>query len=75
MTEDFLQLNESKSEVIVFGFPDLAKQAIKHPGPQSVNLNNHVRNLAVIGNSDFKFDKQINAEVKNTFFNSGPLLT
>jgi len=59
----FLQLNESKSEVLIFGPPKLAKQLTLHLDPLAIKVNTQARNLSVIFDSELKFDKQVNAVV------------
>lgn len=64
----FLQLNESKSEVLIFGPAKLAKQLSVHLGPLATNVNTEARNLGVIFDSRLKFDKQVNAVVRSSYF-------
>ncbi len=68
MASSFLQLNESKSEVVIFGPPKLAKQLSVHLGPLATNINTQVRNLVVIFDSELKFDRQVSAVVKSSFY-------
>lgn len=68
MADSFLQLNESKYEVVVFGPPKLAKQLSEELGTLVSNVKTQVRNLGVIFDAELKFDKQINAVVKGSFF-------
>lgn len=64
MATIFLQLNESESEVVIFGPSKLAKKLALHLGPLATNVNTQARNLGVIFDSELKFDKQINCMVK-----------
>ncbi len=66
--DGFLQLNESKSDVVIFGPPKLAKLLSIHPGPLVTNINTQVRNLGVIFDSELKFDRQVSAVVKGSFY-------
>ncbi|KAK0137231.1 hypothetical protein N1851_026575 [Merluccius polli] len=63
-----LQLNESKSGVVLFGPPDSIKLVTNSLGNLSTLVKPHVKNLGVIFESAFKFDKQVNSVVKASFF-------
>ena len=69
MRENFLKFNESKTEIIFFGgnTPTTACFA-ENLGPLSSNIQSNVRNLGVIFDNHFNFDKQISAVVKASFF-------
>lgn len=60
LSSNFLNLNENKTEVIVFGKP-------KHID-LGVPPSSCVKNLGVMIDSSFKLDKQISAVVKASFF-------
>jgi hypothetical protein len=68
MADNFLQLNESKFEVMVFGPPKRAEQISVELGTLGSKVTTHARNLGVIFDAELKFDKQINAVVKGSFF-------
>ncbi len=54
MASSFLQFNESKSKVVIFGPPKLAKQLSVHLGTLANNINTQVRNLGVTFDSELK---------------------
>lgn len=68
MSLNFLHLNESKTEVIVFG-PSVGKV---NPNTDYDYLNSYikptVKNLGVLFDSSLKFDQHINSVVKSCFF-------
>ncbi len=68
MASSFLQFNESKSEVGIFGPPKLAKQLSVHLGTLANNINTQVRNLGVTFDSELRFDRQVSAVVKRSFY-------
>ena len=68
MAQNFLQLNENKTEGLLFGPPDSIKSTTSSLGNLSILVKPHVKNLGVIFNSTFKFHKQGNAVVKAGFF-------
>ncbi|XP_055493235.1 uncharacterized protein LOC129698247 [Leucoraja erinacea] len=68
MAKNFLHLNESKSEVILLGPSDSIKNIAGSIGSVTPLLKPHVKNLGVIFDSALKFDKQVNAVVKASFF-------
>lgn len=68
MAQNVLQLNENKSEVILFGPPDSIKLTTSSLGNLSTLIKPQFKNLDVIFDSAFKFDKQVNAVVKASFY-------
>ena len=68
MAQNVLQLNENKSEIILFGPPDSVTTLTNSLGNLSTLVKPHVKNLGVIFDPYFKFDKQVNAVVKACFF-------
>ncbi len=58
MTENFLQLNEDKSEIILFGPPDNINLISSSLRNLSTLIKPHVKNLGVTFDSELKFDKQ-----------------
>ena len=66
MSNNFLMLNENKTEAILFGPPN--KTAIIAASLGSFTCKSHVKDLGVILDSSLKFDRQINAVVKGAFF-------
>lgn len=67
MSLNFLHLNDKKTEIIIFGKPDISglNRAI---GPLLSNYSPSVKNLGVIIDSSFKLEKQISSVVKTSFF-------
>ena len=55
-------------KVILFGPPDSIKLTTSSLGNLSTLVKTHVKNLGVIFNSALKFDNQVNAVVKASFF-------
>ena len=68
MANNFLQLNENKTEIIVFGAPNSVSTLNIDLGPLSSNHHSVVKNLGVVFDSPLSFVKQINNVVKNSFF-------
>ncbi len=68
MGDNCLQLNENKTEVILFGSPHLVNALFSSLGPLQANIHTHVKNLGVVFVSELKFDKQINSVVSASFF-------
>ncbi len=73
MGDNFHQLNENKTEVILFGSPHLVNTLSSSLGPLQANIRTHVKNLGVIFDSELKFDKQIHSVVSASFFQLGGL--
>lgn len=72
MPANFLQVNDSKAEVLFFGQVDPFNNLNKHLGPLASNLHTEAQNLRVLGNLIFdsylKFEIQIKAVVTGGFF-------
>ncbi len=68
LADNFLQLNDSKTEVLVFGRPDIVNTLSNTLAPLTNTVGSHARNLGVIFDPALKFDKQINSVVKSAFF-------
>lgn len=64
----FLQLNEDKTEFIIFGNKKLEKDPVESYGLLSNNMHGDVKNLGVIFNSEIHFDHQVNSVVKTSYF-------
>lgn len=60
MGDNFLQLNDNKTEVILFGPPHFLESFNSNLGPLRSNICSQVKILGVIFDSELKFDKQIN---------------
>ncbi len=69
MSMNFLSLNESKTELILFGPSELDNAFQTKLGPLSQVRKYHVNNLGMIFDSALKFDKQINEIVRKSFLN------
>jgi len=68
MDLNFLKLNETKTEVVLFGRPELVQVLTSSLGHLAPHLRSHARNLGVIVDSAFKLDKQVSAVVRASFF-------
>ncbi len=68
MNENFIQLNENKTEVILFGSKPQIDKYSAFLGHFQSNNHSYVKNVGVIFDSDLKFDKQINSVVRARFF-------
>jgi len=64
MSANFLHLNESKTEVIVFGPSSSTKHIINKLGLFESKVHNQARSLGVTFDAEFKFDKHINSVVR-----------
>lgn len=65
---NFLHLNESKTEVVVFGPLSVCESTINNLGSIKPKVHSHVKNLGVTFDTELKFDKQINSVVKSGFY-------
>uniref|UniRef100_A0A3P8QN42 Reverse transcriptase domain-containing protein n=1 Tax=Astatotilapia calliptera TaxID=8154 RepID=A0A3P8QN42_ASTCA len=71
MALNFLHLNESKTEVIVFGLPKDPNLSFDFMGPLTSKVRgSSIKSLGVTFDITFKFDKQISSVVKGSFLSS-----
>ena len=68
MALNFLNFNEKKTEVMVFGPSGLCEPPPFDLGPLADYFKPTVSNLGFKMDSDFKLDRQISAVVKSSFF-------
>ena len=68
MACNFLQLNDSKTEIILFGSPSSVANLSNALGPLSPNLHNLVKNLGVQLDGSLNFNKQVSSVVKASFY-------
>lgn len=68
MALNFLKLNENKTEIVLFGRPDLVQVLANSLGPLAPNIGSQVRNLGVIIDGALRLDKQVRSVVKASFF-------
>lgn len=65
MAQNFLHLNNSKTEIILFGSPHTFSQLQHHLGPLSANIKSSARNLGVTLDSNLTFDPHIKQVVQS----------
>lgn len=68
MDQNFLCLNDSKTEVVVFGRAEHLSACVDTLSILGSQIRPFTRNLGVIFDSAFKLDKQISSVVKTSFF-------
>ncbi len=68
MDINFLNLNDNKTEIIVFGHNESQKISNFNLGPLSPYVKPCVKNLGVYLDSALKFDIQVSTVVKSSFF-------
>ena len=68
MGQNFLQLNESKGEIILFGSTTAVANIKAGLGSLSLLVKPQVRNLGVLFDSDLRFNKQVSAVVSSCFY-------
>ncbi len=68
LANHFLQLNEDKTEMVIFGNKGYVNDVYDCLGQFPGKKLPCVKNLGVIFDSELKFDRQVNAIVKNSFF-------
>ena len=68
MLINFLQLNDSKSEVLVFGPPILRAQIESNLGSLTTNLKPTVKNLGVTFDPDLSFEPHIKKVTQSAFY-------
>lgn len=65
LSQNFLHLNQSKTECIIFGQPDIPSDVLSRV---TFPVSDTVKNLGVFLDSKLTFDKQISAVVRASFF-------
>lgn len=68
MAGNFLHLDESNTEVIVFGPLSVSEPIINQLGSFKSKVHNHAKSLGVIFDAELKFDKHINSVVRGGFY-------
>ena len=68
MNQNFLQLNQDKTEVIVFGNKEKRIAVSKHLESLSLKTRDQVRNLGVLIDSDLTFSSHIKSITKTAFY-------
>ena len=68
MSNNFLQLNETKSEILLFGPPNSTQPFIPELGSLSQNVKESARNLGVIFDSALTFNPQVTRVVQTCYF-------
>ncbi len=70
MSLNFLNLNESKTEAIVFGFLAVSGNIQQVMGDLAAYVKPTVKNVGVVLILPLTYDKQVNAVVKSSFFSA-----
>lgn len=68
MATNFLHLNESKTERLLFAPPSVVSRLTPALGPLTPYIRSHMKNLGCLFDSDFKLHKQIPAVIKSSFY-------
>ena len=68
INQNFLQLNQDKTEVIVFGNKEKRIAVSKHLESLSLKTRDQVRNLGVLIDSDLTFSSHIKSITKTAFY-------
>jgi len=68
LDSNFLSLNKNKTEIVVFGKPNCLQGWDSAIGPLDTFSRSSTKNLGVILDCSFKFDKQVSAVVKSSFY-------
>ena len=68
MSENFLKLNEDKTEVLIIGSSEQKQPIISRLGNLAVDSNSTVKNLGVLIDSELNFNSHINNVTKIAFF-------
>ncbi len=68
LAQNFLKLNENKTEVIVFGPSDNSQTTCIDLGSLSVFSSSRVRNLCVLLDESLHFDKHISSVIGSSFY-------
>ena len=68
MSQNFLQLNESKTEILLFGPPQSIPFLHSQLGNLSQNVKSVARNLGVMFDSSLSFNHQVTKVIQSCFF-------
>ncbi len=68
MANNFLQLNNEKNEVIIFGPSKIRNSIVSNLDSLTPYVTSHARNLGVIFDSELCLEKQISSVVKNSYY-------
>ena len=68
MSQNFLQLNQDKTEVLVIGEKNEREKLTAHLKTQALNTKHQARNLGVILDSDLNFETHIKNIIKTPFY-------
>ncbi len=68
MDQNFLCLNKNETEIVVFGRPEDLSACVDALGNLGLYVRPFTRNLGVILDSAFKFEKQISSVVNAKMF-------
>ena len=68
MATNFLQLNQNKTEVIIFGPTKSVRDLTNALGPLSASAHTSVKNLGVYLDSSLNFNKQVSSVVSSSFY-------
>ncbi len=68
MANNFLQLNNEKTEVIIFGPFKIRNSIVSNLDSLTPYVTSHARNLGVIFDSELCLEKQISSVVKNSYY-------
>ncbi len=68
MANNFLQLNNEKTEVIIFGPSKIRNSIVSNLDSLTPYVTSHARNVGVIFDSELCLEKQISLVVKNSYY-------
>ena len=68
MTQNFLQLNQQKTEIIVFGAKKDRSKVITELQSASYKVTHKVRNLGVVMDSDLNFNSHITTVIRSAYY-------
>ena len=68
MSHNFLKLNDSKSEIILFGSPNFTQAFHSELGTFAANVTQSARNLGVFFDPDISFNTQVTKVVQSCYF-------
>ncbi len=68
MSQNFLQLNDNKTEVLVFGPQQMTKQILSSAGPLVDAIKPSVKNLGVCFDSNLSFEQHTTKLVQSCFY-------